>query len=107
MNTPNGERYREAVTKELVKQGVPDSLAREMAPIMLKIDWNELFLSRFELAERVGVAVSTISYRASRRDAAPVERPQIEKTGPDGRPSITLWLAPVGVLAHGEIEADM
>lgn len=99
------------IADALAKQGLEREDCEAFACMYLKIDWDKLLLTRREMAEITGVPIATISYHATRIDSGQDFRPLVRKRGVDGRPSQSLFLAPISVPAfmslaeHPEQEA--
>lgn len=101
MGADMAERVTESEARArdiLLGLGIGQAEAAIAARVILALEptgWDQLFLSREELAHAVGLSISGVSYREVHRDTPDAARPRIVKVGASGRRETVLWLAPL------------
>lgn len=89
----------------LQAHGIGEAEAQVAARVMVDLSpdaWNELFLTREEVAHRVGISVSGVTRREIHRGSPEGARPLIQKRGAAGGRAFGLWFSPTSLTYYAK-----
>lgn len=96
----------EVRAREILRaHGIGDAEAAVAARVMVDLSpeaWGDLFLTREEVAHRVGISVSGVTRREIHRMSQEGARPRIHKRGAAGGRAFGLWFAPITLAYYAD-----
>lgn len=99
--SPVEARARDILRAHGIGEAEATTTARVMAALSPEA-WNDLFYTREELANAVGISMGGITYREIHRGSPEGARARIVKRGAGGGRGFSLWFAPASLAYYAE-----